>query len=77
MNEQRLVRALADDADLAGVVAVRPRKPMHDVELAAIEVADNARADVLVDIALHRNVDLAPGDALMDVISVDDKAVVR
>ena len=50
---------------------------MHDVELAAIEVADNARADVLVDIALHGNVDLAPAHPVMDGRVVNDEAVMR
>ena len=77
VDEQRLARTLADDADLARVGAVGAGQAVHHIEAASVEVARHARADTLVGVAAHGNVDLAPADHVMHAIVVDDVAVVR
>ena len=77
VRKERLARQLGDDAELAGVATVGAGDGMDNEEAALGEVGDDLGLDAGVVPLGHRNVDLAPGDALMDVIGVDDKAVVR
>ena len=77
MDEQRLARALADDANLAGVVAIRPGKAANDVELAPVKVTRDARADALVALARNGGVDLTPAHLVMDHRIIDHEAIER
>lgn len=77
VGKERLAGKLGDDAELAGVAAVGTGDAVDYEEPALGEVRDDLGLDAGVVVLGHGDVDLAPGNLLVDVLGVHDEAVVR
>ena len=75
-NEECLAGALAGDEQSARVVAVGAGHAAGDEHVALVEVVDDAGLDGLVALDRKRSVDGAPGDLVVHVGRVNDKAVI-
>ena len=76
LNEERLARALAGNEQATRVVAVGTRHAARDEHIALVEIVDDAGLDGLVALNRKRAVDGAPGDLVVNIGGVNDKAVV-
>ena len=76
LNEERLAGTLAGDEQAARVVAVGAGHAAGDEHIALVEIVDDAGFDDLVAFDGQRAVDGAPGNLVVDIGGVNDKAVV-
>ena len=76
LNEERLAGTLAGDKQATRMVAIGAGHTAGDEHVALVEVVDDAGLDGLVALDGQRAVDRAPGDLVVHVGRVDDKAVV-
>ena len=75
LDEERLARALARHKERTRVVAVGTGKAAGDKEVALGKIGCHTIAHALVDILGDRHVCLPPGDSVVDLGRVDDKAI--
>ena len=76
LNEERLAGTLAGDEQAARMVAVGAGHAAGDEHIALVEIVDDAGFDDLVAFDGQRAVDGAPGNLVVDIGGVNDKAVV-
>ena len=76
LNEERLAGTLAGDKQSARVVAVGAGHAAGDEHVALVEIVDDTGLDGLVALDRKRSVDGAPGDLVVNIGGVGDKAVV-
>ena len=76
LNKERLAGTLAGNEQSTRVVAVGAGHAAGDEHIALVEVVDDTGLDGLVALDRKRSVDGAPGDLVVHVGRVDDKAVV-
>ena len=76
LNKERLAGTLAGDEQTARVVAVGAGHAAGDEHIALVEIVDDAGFDDLVAFDGQRAVDGAPGNLVVDIGGVNDKAVV-
>ena len=76
LNEECLAGTLAGNKQATRVVAVGARHAARDEHVALVEIVDDAGLDGLIALDGQRAVDRAPGDFVVHVGRVDDKAVV-
>ena len=76
LNEERLAGTLAGDEQTARVIAVGAGHAAGDEHIALVEIVDDAGLDGLVALNRKRAVDGAPGNLVVHVGRVGDKAVV-
>ena len=74
-DEERLAGELADDEVLPRVPAVSAGEPVDDEEVARGEVVADLPLDGVVGVLADGHVDGAPRDLVVDVLGVDDEAV--
>ena len=77
LDKERLAGTLAGDKQAARVVTVGAGHAAGDEHIALIEIVDDASLNGLVALDRQRSVDGAPGDLIVHVGRVGDKAVVR
>ena len=76
LNEERLAGTLAGDEQATRVVAVGARHAARDEHVALVEVVDDTGLDGLVALGRKRAVDGAPGNLVVNIGGVNDKAIV-
>ena len=76
LNEERLAGTLAGDEQATRVVAVGARHAARDEHVALVEVVDDTGLDGLVALDRQRAVDGTPGNLVVHIGRIDDKAVV-
>ena len=76
LNKECLAGTLAGDEQAARVVTVGAGHAAGDEHIALIEIVDDASLNGLVALDRQRSVDGAPGDLIVHVGRIDDKAVV-
>ena len=76
LNKERLAGTLTGDEQAARVVAVGAGHAARDEDIALVEIVDDAGLNGLVALDGQRAVDGAPGDLVVHVGRVDDKAVI-
>ena len=74
-DEKRLARAFARYKERTRIVAVGTGKAAGDKEVAPRKIGRYAIAYALVDILTNGHVCLPPGDSVVDLGRVDDKAI--
>ena len=77
LNKERLAGTLAGDKQATRVIAVGTGHTARDEHITLVEIVDDAGLDDLVALDRQRAVDSAPGNLVVHVGRVDDKAVVR
>ena len=75
LDEERLARAFARHKERARVVAVGAGKTAGDEQVTLGKIGRHAVTHALVDILGNRHVCLPPGDFIVDLGCIDDKAV--
>ena len=76
LNKERLAGTLAGDKQATRMVAVGTGHAARDEHVALVEIVDDAGFDGLVALDRQRAVDSAPGNLVVHVGRIDDKAVV-
>ena len=76
VDEEVLAGQLVDDAEGLGVLGVRAGEAVEDKDLAVLEVGHHLLVEGVKDLLGGGDVDLAPGDVVMDAGGVDDELVV-
>ena len=76
LNKERLAGTLAGDKQATRMVAVGTGHTARDEHVALIEIVDDAGLDGLVALGRKRAVDGTPGNLVVHVGRIDDKAVV-
>ena len=76
LNKERLAGTLAGDEQATRVVAVGAGHAAGDEHIALVEVVDDAGLDGLVALDRKRAVDGTPGNLVVDIGGVNDKAIV-
>ena len=77
LNKERLAGTLAGDKQTTRMVAVGTGHTASDEHVALVEIVDDAGLDGLVALDRQRAVDGTPGNLVVNIGGVNDKAVIR